>query len=464
MTQSTLLEVFQSRLKGASFPCLVQHSYEEETILSAASLWSSALTRRHVMRSQGMKPGDIWVQEKGGLEAFIHFFACLQGGFIFCPLSLRDHGQTSSVTRGLWKEGCDGQLVRSEALLAPELAGTLSFALLLHTSGTTRGQPRCVRLNDEGIRHQLKTHAEVMGIEAETKRWLQLPWFHSFGLILDGLLGLYAGQHLYMITEPALHPRAMFNRLHHYEIEWLAAVPRSLQLLLQYAETHPEVLPVLKKLHVHSGGAYLTEAKRQQLTQLLASFHWGYGLTECGPGVLMNGRPVGCEVRIMPHPSHGWQELWVRSPSVGQWSGQSESISEGWIPTGDLAFEDASGSFDVIGRTQDCFKNSSGQWIHLREIEQSLEQTLPLMGVHVSLQGDASQFIARIVTNDRASDLPVGLLQKLEKLLPLPFQIWIGQPSEALLQSLQNIPQKSLNEAIGRLPPEAFLVIHRAAA
>jgi hypothetical protein len=55
-------------------------------------------------------------------------------------------------------------------------------------------------------------------------------------------------------------------------------------------------------------------------------------------------------------------------------------------------------------------------------------------------------------------------LQKLEKLLPLPVQLWISQPSEALLQSLQNIPQKSLNEAIGRLPPEAFTVFHHAAA
>jgi long-subunit acyl-CoA synthetase (AMP-forming) len=173
---------------------------------------------------------------------------------------------------------------------------------------------------------------------------------------------------------------------------------------------------------------------------------------------------VGCEVRIMPHPSQGWQELWVRGPSVGQWSGQRASDTEGWIPTGDLAFQDASGAFDVIGRTQECFKNSAGQWIHLREIEQSLEQTLPLMGVHVSLQADASQFIARIVTNDRATDLHGRLLQRLEKLLPLPVQLWISHPSEALLQSLQNIPQKSLNEAIGRLPPEAFTVFNHAAA
>lgn len=464
MTRATLLEVFQSRLKEAAFPCLIQHSYQEETILSAASLWSSALTRRHFMRAQGMKPGDIWVQEKGGLDAWIHFFACLQGGFIYCPLSLRDPGQTPSVTRGLWKEDSEGRLVRSEVQLAPELAGALSFALLLHTSGTTRGQPRCVRLESEGILHQLRTHAAVMGIEAETNRWLNLPWFHSFGLILDGLLGLYAGQYLYMFTDPVLHPRAMFSILDKHEIQWLAAVPRSLQLLLQYAESHPEVLPVLKKLHVHSGGAYLTEAKRQQLTEVLASFHWGYGLTECGPGVLMNGRPVGCEVRIMPHPSQGWQELWVRGSSIGQWSGQAACSVEGWIPTGDLAFEDASGAFDVIGRTQECFKNSAGQWIHLREIEQTLEQTLPLMGVHVSLQGDASQFIARIVTNDSSSALHERLLQKLEKLLPLPVQLWISQPSEALLQSLQNIPQKSLNEAIGRLPPEAFTVFHHAAA
>jgi hypothetical protein len=64
------------------------------------------------------------------------------------------------------------------------------------------------------------------------------------------------------------------------------------------------------------------------------------------------------------------------------------------------------------------------------------------MGVHVSLQGNASQLMARIVTNDKAFDLHTRLLQKLDNLLCF---------------------QKSLNEAIGRLPPEAFTVFHHAA-
>jgi len=454
MTSESLLEAFQQRLKGAAFPCLVQVHRGEETILSASALWISALKKKHALRAAGMRPGDIWLQEKGGTDAWIHFFACLQGGFIFCPLALHDSGHAPLVSRKVWSD--QGS---TEVRLSSELAGEPGFALLLHTSGTSSGRPRCVRLESAGILHQLQKHQDALQIPAESNRWLNLPWFHSFGFILDGLLGLYAGQYLYMFQEPALHPRLVLDTIQRYEINWLAAVPRSLQLILQYSERHPTALSILQNLHVHSGGAWLDEDRRRDLSQCLRAFYWGYGLTECGPGVLLNGHPIGCEVKLKPSEKIQQHELWVRGPSIGRWASDTRDFVDGWLATGDLAVETAPHTFDVIGRAHDCFKTSAGVWIHLREIELMIAGTMSLLGVHISLQSDASHFVVRLLAAHDAAALDrQALNNRLQKILPLPVKLWISQASDPMLQNLLQIPQKSLGEALGRLPLDHFMI------
>ncbi len=462
MSLDPLLLAFKDRLKDAAFPCLIRIAGSNEEVLSASSLWISALNKRHQMRAQGMRPGDLWLQTEGGLDGWINFFACLLGGFLFCPKIMPSFETADSVRhRAFFSEQTAGLILHRDIHLSKTLLGEPGFAVLLHTSGTSTGQPRTIRLESSMILHQLDTHSQILGIEAESNRLLILPWFHSFGLILDGLLGLYSRQYLYCLPEMPMHPRRLMDALQLLHIDWLAAVPRTLQLLQTYIESHPQYASQLRSLKIHSGGAFMAQEQRLHFGKIFASFWWGYGLTECGPGVLLNGRPVGCEVKAMPSLVDGSTELWVRSPSLGHWQGREQELKDSWYPSGDLVRVAADNEYEVLGRKHDSFKTSSGLWIHLRELERNMEQSFKLAGVHISLQENGSFFLLRILLlaqNRQAEpDLKTRILHKLSHILPLPIKIFASRADPEVWDALAIIPQKSLNEALGWLPHNHFV-------
>jgi fatty-acyl-CoA synthase len=69
----------------------------------------------------------------------------------------------------------------------------------------------------------------------------------------------------------------------------------------------------------------------------------------------------------------GAGELWVRAPNVVRryWPDEPACDAQGWFHTGDLARQDADGSFTVVGRAKDLII-SGGENIHPAEIEQAL--------------------------------------------------------------------------------------------
>lgn len=103
---------------------------------------------------------------------------------------------------------------------------------------------------------------------------------------------------------------------------------------------------------------------------------------------------------------------------------------------------------DLIEAPRECFKNSAGQWIHLREIEQSREQTLTLLRVHISLQSETPQSMASILITDDSADLQTSLMHGHEKLLRLPVQDGNCQHSETLQFKLLRLLQKSFHEGL----------------
>jgi long-subunit acyl-CoA synthetase (AMP-forming) len=97
----------------------------------------------------------------------------------------------------------------------------------------------------------------------------------------------------------------------------------------------------------------------------------GYGLTECGPGVLLDGAPVGCEVSI----DKGSGELLVRSAFVGLFHGRNERLdASGWLQTRDIVEQHTAGRITVLGRIDNAWKDTSGNWVTARDIEAWAEQ------------------------------------------------------------------------------------------
>jgi fatty-acyl-CoA synthase len=78
------------------------------------------------------------------------------------------------------------------------------------------------------------------------------------------------------------------------------------------------------------------------------------------------------EVRL-GQVSAGVGELQIRAPNVAEayWPQQPACDAQGWFATGDLARQDADGSYTVVGRARDLII-SGGENIHPAEIEDQL--------------------------------------------------------------------------------------------
>jgi long-chain acyl-CoA synthetase len=106
----------------------------------------------------------------------------------------------------------------------------------------------------------------------------------------------------------------------------------------------------------------------------------GYGLTECSPVVTVNrpgearlgtvGRPIpNVDVRLAEDG-----EVLVRGPNVMQGyyhrpDETAETISDGWLATGDVGTLDADGYLRIVDRKKEIFKTSGGKYVSPARVE-----------------------------------------------------------------------------------------------
>jgi len=102
-----------------------------------------------------------------------------------------------------------------------------------------------------------------------------------------------------------------------------------LELLCDAATRRTEIAVKIKPLCIHVGGAPLSSELLKSAQSLVRSVVIGYGLTEAGPGVLLNGRSVcGAKFKFRPLPdSPDLFELLIDSPCIGIFPGKSEKLS-----------------------------------------------------------------------------------------------------------------------------------------
>ena len=164
-----------------------------------------------------------------------------------------------------------------------------------------------------------------------------------------------------------------------------------------------------------SGGASLPETvARQFLQKYNKTVIEGYGLSEASPVVTLNppertkylsiGKALpGLEVKIVGArgdvlPPGEVGELVVKGPSVmlGYFNLPLESsvaLRDGWLHTGDLAYQDTDGYFFIVDRLKDMI-NTNGENIYPREIEELLYAypgivEAAVIGVDDDLRGQA---------------------------------------------------------------------------
>ena len=265
----------------------------------------------------------------------------------------------------------------SAALLRASGVGADDLSDLLFTSGTT-GKPKGVMsAHGQNIR-AFSEYVKVIGLQAGDRYLVINPFFHAFGYKAGWLTCLLAGATI--LPHPVFDAEAVFQRIAAERISVLPGPPTLYLSML----AHPKLAETdLSSLRIAVTGAatippILIERMRRELGFSVVTT--AYGLTECGglaticdPGDAAtviagtSGRAIpGTEVsirdpqnRALPAGSTG--EICLRGFHVMKGyfedpQATAETIdSEGWLHTGDIGEQDASGNLRITDRLKDMF-------------------------------------------------------------------------------------------------------------
>ncbi|TXS90204.1 acyl--CoA ligase [Parahaliea maris] len=292
-----------------------------------------------------------------------------------------------------------------EALIDPE-----DDACIFYTSGTT-GRPKGARLTHRGCVNNVlnvafstavQTQALVLAGEAEPAdpeappetlvSLLATPLFHVTGNNCVAHATTVAGG--CMVHMYKWDPEEALALIERERVTVFNAVPMMAREILMHPDFERRDTSSLKTLG--GGGAALQPDLVEKIDQLTANArpNTGYGMTEtCGiiaavSSVFFSNKPasvgpamptfeaqcVGPTGEALPPGEIG--ELWVRGAPVikgylNRPEATAESITEGWLHTGDIAYLDEDGFIFLVDRAKDMVLRG-GENVYCAEVENAL--------------------------------------------------------------------------------------------
>ena len=368
------------------------------------------------LASLGVEPQDhiaLWM--KNSMEYILSFYGILKAGGVVVPVST--HYGEREVLHQLRETEVKG-LITSDNLYAqvenliPEVrglrfivlegqgkipSGTIPFSSLLagsdrldrsigidpkemiavlpFSSGTT-GLPKGVMLTHFNLLSCLCQVVQVHEISATDVMINQLPFFHIYGMTV--LMGTSVMAGATQVVASRFRPVDEFLSLFEiYRPTLFFTVP----LIVQEFCHHPKVptMDWTRLRYVNAGGAILSAEVQERFTQITGvPVMVGYGLTESSPTTHVTpirkikkgsiGLPLSLtEDKIVDPeteaelPPREIGELWVRGPQVmkGYYNNPeatSQTVTNGWLRTGDLAWKDEEGYVFIVDRLKEVIK------------------------------------------------------------------------------------------------------------
>jgi long-chain acyl-CoA synthetase len=280
--------------------------------------------------------------------------------------------------------------------------------VILYTSGTT-GRPKGCITTHRG------TITQVMGIllhgmlaaalgEAgplpsgggQPTALIVAPMFHVAGIHTSLCTAMAAGAKV-VLNQGRFDPDQVFGLIEREKVSTWSAIPTLLHRVVNSPDIARYDLSSLSRISF--GGAPIaaeTMAQAREVFPTPPGMTNGYGITETHGIVMLNGgshlerkptsvgRPqvffdaklVDEEGREVADGELG--ELCLYGPTVtpGYWNrpeATAESIREGWLHTGDLAYRDADGDYHVVDRAKDMIIRG-GENVYCVEIENCLAE------------------------------------------------------------------------------------------
>lgn len=257
------------------------------------------------------------------------------------------------------------------------------LATIMFTSGTT-GKSKGVMLTHRNLAENAT--CLDMGLESGIVIMSVLPIHHAYCLSMDILKGISIGA-IICINDSLLR---VAKNIKLFEPNMILMVPLMIETLAKKLEEASWIPAPLVKAKVFgkqfhtvcSGGAYLNPSYLEMFKKYGITIWQGYGMTECSPvistnyGTFMKERSVGklmpnCEAKVVD------EELWVKGSSVMQGyykmpKETEETLSDGWLKTGDLGYVDEDGYVFLTGRKKNLIITPNGENVSPEEIENKL--------------------------------------------------------------------------------------------
>ena len=272
-------------------------------------------------------------------------------------------------------------LIKNSAANPPSVSidAQNDLAVLLYTGGTT-GAPKGVMLTHYNITTNIYQMIGMEPTSAEEEGVVScitvLPMCHAFGF---SQVQLYIAQKAMMILNNGFEPEQIMGMIEKYGTENFVGIPLMYQMLINDPKFDNFDLSSLSR--VISGAAPLPQELAAKWRETTGSeVGQGYGLSEASPATHMQpswmgglGDSIGIplldtDVRIVDPENKRVElplgeigELIVSGPQVmqGYWKQADktrDTIKDGWLHTGDLAYMDEEGRFFIAGRATDMIK------------------------------------------------------------------------------------------------------------
>ena len=304
-------------------------------------------------------------------------------------------------------EGSAAGMVSYKELLSGEEPGEADVevrrddpVIILYTSGTT-GLPRGALYTHAQKLDNTRIKALEMGTKLGDRHLMVLPFFHIGGDSHVWPFFLTGGCNV-IVPNRSFDPVTVLKTVQEEKVTDMQLVPTQLSALLSHQDLKEYDLNSLNRIY-YAASPMPVELLRRGLEVFGPIFAQGYGQTESGPQIctlpkeahqVMDkpaeeqkvlascGQPsLGVHVRVVDKDNRD-----VGPGAVGEIIAQSgsimteywkkpketaETIVEGWLHTGDLAYYDEKGFIYIVDRKKDMIV-SGGENVYSREVEDVL--------------------------------------------------------------------------------------------
>ena len=299
-------------------------------------------------------------------------------------------------------------------------------AIIVYTSGTT-GQPKGAELTHSNLVMNAMVCHDFIHIRSDDTQLIVLPLFHIFAMTVQMNLGIYRGAHSILL--PRFDANDAYKLMVKYKVTVFAGVPTMYWGMINGMDESCDPSKITEHLRLAvSGGAALPLAVlndfKDKFDQKILE---GYGMSEGSPVVTFNQPDIGMKAGSIGTPIWGVQvklidnegnevstgekgELLYKGHNVmkGYYNrpeANAETITDGWLHSGDIAIKDEGGFYFIVDRTKDMIIRG-GLNVYPRQVEEVMIQheavsLVAVIGIPDERMGE--EIKAFVVLNDSMS-------------------------------------------------------------